>query len=411
MVKMQVDKISEGKISITQKVKGAKSDWKVNANFESVQGDDLLQLLAKSTDENTKPAKKNPQADRVPLWFNHTGNAQLSVKQASLQGIQIENLALKLDATDNQITLSKIGGKFAGGTLAGGGKLVFQPSTVGGPYILNSKVSLNQFDFGIIATAFPALSDFIQGKGDATVTAEGVAPNCDLLVDQLNLNASLLSKNGRIQAFGKQNSVMSLSANKAGETANLLGGIAILAGALTKNQAQGEKIAKMGLAVATVGKLQKSLTQFNYKTAEVQIQRLSDGTLKINKTLIKNDILSFSAAGKITANRALSMMDWPLNIKADLRGAGEYKEYFTTLGFANSQPSPDGLTQGPGVEFTGSINNLKNDLEQRLQAAINNIQSGMNPGNQNPTQGAPTAPNPTNMVPRRVNPLDSILGR
>ncbi|NDD70784.1 hypothetical protein EBZ97_01915, partial [bacterium] len=231
MVKMQVDKISEGKISITQKVKGEKSDWKVNANFESIQGDDVLQLLSKSTEENAKPAKQNTKADRVPLWFNHTGNVQLLVKQASLQGIQIENLALKLVATDNQITLSKIGGKFASGTLAGDGKLVFQPTTVGGPYILNSKISLNQFDFGIIATAFPALSDFIQGKGDATVMADGVAPNCEMLVDKLNLNASLLSKDGRIQAFGKQNSAMSLTANKAGETANLLGGIAILAGA------------------------------------------------------------------------------------------------------------------------------------------------------------------------------------
>ena len=411
MVKMQVDKISEGKVSITQKVKGPKSDWKVNASFESIQGDDVLQLLSKNTEENAKPTKPNTQADRAPLWSNHTGSVQLLVKQAVLQGIQIENLALKLEATDNQIILSKISGKFASGTLAGDGKLVFQPTTVGGPYILNSKVSLNQFDFGIVATAFPALSDFIQGKGDATVTADGVAPNCEMLVDKLNVNASLLSKDGRIQAFGKQNSAMSVTANKAGETANLLGGIAMLAGALTKNQAQGEKIAKVGLAVATVGKLQKSLSQFNYKTAEIQIQRLNDGTLKINKTLIKNDILSFSAAGKISANRGQSIMDWPLNVKADLRGTGEYKEYFTTLGFADSQPSPDGLTQGPGIEFTGSINNLKNDLEQRLQAAINNIQSGLNSGNQNPTQGAPTAPNPTNMVPKRVNPLDSILGR
>ena len=238
-----------------------------------------------------------------------------------------------------------------------------------------------------------------------------MGPNVDQLVDKLNLDVSLFSKDGRIQAFGKQNSAMSLTANQAGETANLLGGIAILAGALTKNQAQGEKIAKVGVAVAAVGKLQKSLSQFNYKTAEVQIQRLPDGTLKINKTEIKNDILNFTASGKISADRALSMMDWPLNIKADLRGAGEYKEYFTVLGFAENQPAPDGLTQGPGVEFTGSINNLKNDLEQRLQAAINNIQSGMNSGNQNPTQGAPTGPNPTNSLPKRINPFESILGR
>jgi AsmA-like C-terminal region len=410
-VKMEVDKTSEGKVSIIQKVKGPKTDWKVNANFESIQGDDLLQLLAKGTDENIKPAKKNTQADRSPLWYNHTGNIQLSIKHAVLQGIQIENLAFRVDATDNQVALSKVEGKFAGGTLAGSGQCVFKPSTTGGPYNLTSNISLKQFDFGIIATAFPALSDFIQGKGDAVVTAEGVGPNCDQLLEKLNLKFNLLSKDGRIQAFGKQNSAMSLTASKAGETANLLGGIAILAGALTKNQAQGEKIAKVGAAITTVGKLQKSLSQFNYKTAEVEILRLTDGTLKINKTLIKNDVLSFTASGKISADRALSMMDWPLNIKADLRGTGEYKDYFTVLGFANNEYSTDGLTQGPGVEFTGSINNLKNDLQQRLQAAINNIQSGLNSANQNPAPVTPTTTNPNNIVPKKLNPLESILGR
>lgn len=410
-VKIQINKISEGKVTITQKTRGQKTDWKVNASFDSIQGDDLLELVGKDTEESNSSVKKNTRVDRSPIWNNNTGSAQLSVKHALLKGIQIENLGLKVDATDNQVTLSKIEGKFAGGTLAGGGKCVFQPTTSGGPYILTSKIDLNQFDFGIVATAFPALSEFIQGKGDASVVADGVGPNCEMLLDKLNLNLSLYSKDGRIQAFGKQNSAMSLTANKAGETANLLGGIAVLAGALTKNQAQGEKIAKVGVAISAVGKLQKSLSQFNYKTAEVQIQRLPDGTLKVNRTLIKNDVLSFSATGKISANRALSMMDWPLNIKADLRGAGEYKDYFTVLGFANNEPSNDGLTQGPGVEFTGSINNLKNDLEQRLQAAINNIQSGINSSNQNSTQGAPTGPSPTNVVPKKINPFESILGR
>jgi hypothetical protein len=68
-----------------------------------------------------------------------------------------------------KIALSKVEGKFAEGTLSGSGRCIFEPSTLGGPYKLNSQVNLNQFDFGIIATAFPALSDFIQGKGDAIV--------------------------------------------------------------------------------------------------------------------------------------------------------------------------------------------------------------------------------------------------
>ena len=107
----------------------------------------------------------------------------------------------------------------------------------------------------------------------------------------------------------------------------------------------------------------------------------------------------------------MKFADWPLSIKAEMRGSGPYADYFTLLGFADDAPSTDGLTQGPGVQFSGSLNDLRNDLTQRLQSAINRIQSGENYRNQNPTQGTPTGPSPRNIVPAEANPFEIILGR
>lgn len=405
--KIQGSGLSEGKFYVTQKISGVKSDWNIKADFEVIQTDDIIPLLSKKSDDNPKTAKKNTETDRVPLWNNQTGSATISIKRAIAKGLQAADVSLRIDATRDQILLSKIQGKFAEGTLSGGGQLSFRPRTSGGPYILDAKIGLTQFDFGAAAAYFPALKDFVQGKADGTIIAEGVAPNCSQLVDQVNINLLLQSRGGRIQAFGSQNGAMSLAANKAGETANLVGGLAVLAGALTKNQKQAEKIAKVGAAISAVGKLQKSLAQFKYDSAEINIQRLPNGTLKINKTLIQNSDLRLSADGQISAQPGMSFADWPLNLKADLRGTGEYKDYFTLLGFADGLPSPDGFTQGPGVQVTGSMNDIKNDLKQRLETAINNIQSGLNNSSQSPTQGTPTGP--TNIIPKKNNLFDSLI--
>ena len=66
---------------------------------------------------------------------------------------------------------------------------------------------------------------------------------------------------------------------------------------------------------------------------------------------------------------------------------------------------PDGSTKGPGVKFSGSLNNLQNDLVERLQTAVSNIRSGANYQDQNTVQPDRTAP------PKPRNPLETLFGQ
>ena len=401
---------TRGKLAVSQKIQGALNDWQVQCDFENLYWDDISGLISQS-DAESAPAPKNTQPDRVPFWKNHQGSVILNLQKATAKNLTAENLNLKIEATPETIVLSNLQGKFAQGTLGGSGKLSFQPSLLGGPYLLNSKLTLTQFDFGAVAASFPALKEFIQGKGDAYITAEGLAINLNQLIDKINWQAGATSKGGQIQAFGSQEGAMALSANQAATTAETIGNIAMLAGALTKNQKQADLITKAATAMKAGAKLQQSLAQFNYDLAEVELQRLPDGTIKIKKGLVKNALLNLSASGQISSYPQMKFADWPLSIKAEMRGSGPYADYFTTLGFAEDTPSTDGLTQGPGVQFSGSLNDLRNDLAQRLQSAINRIKSGASYQNQNPTQGTPTGPTPRTIVPREANPFEIILGR
>lgn len=411
-IRIEADGVSEGQILVKQVKHGARTEWKVLAEFPNVAGDDLLAVLSKAEEEPTdQPVKPNTVKDAAPLWHNQFGQAQVRIGKAYAKGIVAQNVGLQVDVTEEQVTLSKVEGKVAEGTLGGGGKLTFQPTLAGGPYALTSKVTLTQFDFGSVAAAFPSLREFVDGKADAWASAEGVSGNLDALAAKMNVFAGLSSKGGRIQAFGGKDSAMALTANKAGDTAEVVGGLAILAGVLTKNQQQGEKVAKIGAAVAAVGKLQKSLANFQYDQADFLAQRMPDGTIKITKAQVSNAELSLSALGEIGAKAQLGFSDWPLSLQAEMRGKGEYAQHFALLGFADGVAAPDGSTKGPGVKFSGSLNNLKNDLVERLQGAVNNIRSGASYQGQNTVQPERTTTPRDNAAPKPRNPLDALFGQ
>ena len=411
-LRVEGDGVSEGAVAIKQVKRGERSEWTVRADFPNVAGDDLLAVLTKAEAEPTdEPVPPSTRKDTTPLWHNHSGQATVHVGKAYAKGIVAQDVALQLDATEAGITLSRLQGKVAEGTLGGDGRLTFQAATAGGPYVLDSKVTLTRFDFGSVAAAFPALREFVDGKADAWATAQGVSGNLDALVAKMNLHAGLSSKGGRIQAFGGKESALAATANSAGDTAEVLGGLAILAGALTKNSQQGEKVARIGAAVAAVGKLQKSLANFPYDRAEFLAQRLPDGTIKITKAEVANAELTLNALGQIGARGQLGFADWPLSLQADIRGKGEYAQHFALLGFSDGVIAADGSTKGPGVKFSGSLNNLKNDLVERLQGAVNNIRSGSNYQGQNTVQPERAPATNGNAAPRPRNPLEQLLGK
>jgi hypothetical protein len=57
------------------------------------------------------------------------------------------------------------------------------------------------------------------------------------------------------------------------------------------------------------------------------------------------------------------------------------------------------------------LNNLQNDLVERLQTAVNNIRSGASYQDQNTVQPDRTTPPNNNATPKPRNPFDSLFGK
>ena len=410
--KLQATHLSGGKFTLTQKITGAKTDWQAVVTIDNVDVDDFLSLLPK-TEEDISTNGAPPRPDRTPFWANQSGSLQLTIGTAKAYGISAEKVVVRAEADEKAIRLTQLSGKLADGNISGRGQLAFLPAISNGPYSLSATVSLNQFDFGSVAQAFPAVKDFLQGRADATAGLTSVCGTTGELIGKLQIDTQLISKGGRIRPFGDKNSSMSLSANKAGDIGETLGGLAMLAGALTKNQQQGEKVAKIGAAMTAAGKLQKAVADFQYTSATIKATRLASGTIKLEAADIRNEVLHLAAKGGINVDPKLGFADWPMAFTTQMRGAGEFAQYFQALGFGTGPSPADGFTEGPGVSVGGSLNQVKTDLAEKLQQAIDNVRASQSAAPANPgTQTAPgsqVAPAPATPSPKKRSPFGDLL--
>jgi len=409
-LRLRCANLTTGRFTLTQRVTGTRTDWQGKVHFDNIDGDDVLGLLPKAGEE--RPAAKAPtKPDQKPFWVDQTGTAELRVAQASFKGLVTKDLLVQAVADDQAVRVTKIDGTFAQGTLAGGAKLEFKPGTVGGPYVLDGTVILNGFELGAVAETIPAIhefsKDFIQGKAATKAKVTGVAGTVGELGGVVAVDVELNSAGGRLRSFGDQNGGAALAAGKASDVGETLGGLAILAGALSKNQKQGEKIAKIGAAVSAVAKLQKALADFRYDHLELKASRLATGTLKLAHFELRNANLSIAANGGIQLRDGVAFADWPMLFDAKLRGAGEFADYFNLLGFGSGLPEADGLTAGPAFQVKGSLNSIHSDIMEKLQAAVDRYKSGASYQPGNPAQGATPAPT-TPAAPKRGG-LDSLL--
>ena len=402
---LKANNTSAGKFTVTQANSGPKTDWQGVVTIDNVDVDDVLALLPK----NAEPVEEvktlpTPKPDKTPFWQNQTGTLQLSINNATAYGIVAQKVIIHAEADAKTLRLTQLSGKLAEGDLSGRGQLAFVPTLNNGPYSLSATVGLKQFEIGAVAKAVPSIKEFLQGKAAVTATLTSVCGTPGELISKLQIDSELRSEGGRIRAFGDKNSGAALTAGSAGSLGQVLGLGAMLIGGASNNP----KVAKIGAAVAAAGKLQNALADFNYDTVTVKASRLATGTIKLDQADVRNQTLHLSAKGGISIDSKAAFTDWPMVVDAQLRGAGEFANFFNALGYGTTPSKVDGMTDGPGIKITGSINNVKTDLSEKLQQAINGIKSSALP-----TQATPPASNQPSTTPppaaKKRNPLSDLL--
>ncbi|MFM8550463.1 MAG: hypothetical protein ACKOBS_07305, partial [Verrucomicrobiota bacterium] len=375
--RLQAAHTSAGKFTLTQRTTGTKTDWQAKVTVDNVDVDDVLSLLPKSEEivAETPVAVPTPAPDRAPFWAGHAGSLRLTVGTAKAYGVRARQVVLHAEADERSVRLTQLGGKVAEGELSGRGELSFVPGLHQGPYSLSATAGLKQFDFGAVAPAVPAMKDFVEGKADVTATLTSIAGTPGELPGRLQVETTLESKGGRLRAFGDKNSALALSASKTAETTEFLGALAILGGAIANNK-EGAKVAKIGAAMTAAAKLQKAVADFAYTSATIKAARLASGTIRLDVADIRSPALQLAAKGGIRVDPRLGFADWPMDFTTQLRGAGEFAECFQVLGFGAGPSPADGFTDGPGLNVTGSLNDVRSDLSEKLQAAVDRIRSG-----------------------------------
>ncbi len=401
---LKANNTSAGKFTLTQTNAGPKTDWQGVVTIDNVDVDDVLALLPKSTEapEEIKNLP-TPKPDKNPFWLNQTGTIQVAINKASAYGIVAQKVLLRAEADDKALRLTQLSGQLAEGDLTGRGQLAFVPSINNGPYSLSATIGLKQFEIGAIALAVPAIKEFLQGKANVTASLTSICGTPGELLSKLQVDSEMRSEGGRIRAFGDKNSGSSLAANKAGDLGQVIGLGAMIFGGASNNP----KVAKIGAAVAAAAKLQKALSDFNYDTVTVKASRLASGTIKLDQADVRNQTLHLSAKGGISIDPKASFTDWPMVVDAQLRGSGEFANFFSALGYGTAPSKADGMTDGPGVKVTGSINNVKTDLSERLQQAIDGVKSSAAPTQ--PAQSSSTQPTTTPPATKKRNPLNDLL--
>ena len=400
---MKANNVSSGKFTLTKTSLGQRTDWQGGVAIDNVDVDDFLALMPKSAEaaEEAKPAAV-AKPDKKPFWENQTGSLQLSIGSANAYGVVAQKVLLKAEADEKAVRLTQLTGTVAEGSLSGRGQLTFLPTISNGPYSLSATINLKQLEVGAIAQAVPSIKEFLQGKADVAASLTSVCGTPAELVSKLQVDTELNSKGGRIRAFGNKDSGASLAANKAGDIGQLLGLGAMLIGGANNNP----KMAKIGAAVSAAAKLQKALADFNYDAITIKASRLASGTIKLDQADIRNASLHLSAKGGINIDPKAPFSDWPMVIDTQMRGAGDFASLFNALGYGSAPSKSDGLTDGPGVKVTGSLNNIKSDLAAQLQQAIDRISSSS-------AQAAPsTQPDATQPQPpatKKRNPLGDLL--
>jgi len=413
-LRVQASQLSSGKFSLTQRNTGAQTDWQAMVAIDNADIDDLLSLLPKADPTEAPEATASPTPHRTAFWTGHTGNVRLTVGTAKAYGVRAEQLDVRIEAKENALRLTRLEGRVAEGSLNGRGQLTFQPTLSQGPYSLAATVGLKQFDFGAVSAAMPALKDFLEGKADATAELTSISGTPAELGGRLQATATLDSQGGRIRAFGGKDSKTASLAGKAGDTGELIGGLAMIAGAFVKNQKQGQDIARVGAAMTAAGKLQKAVADFPYTSARIKATRLASGTIKLETADIRGETLQLAAQGGISVDPRAPFADWPMAFTTQLRGAGEIGQYFQALGFGTAPSPSDGFTEGPGVAITGSLNDIRTDLAEKLRAAVDRVRNASGTGGAGQTetapagQAAPTTP-PSTTAPRRRSPLEGLL--
>jgi len=371
---------SEGTFRVRTEPRGATRNWEAKVDVAELALDDILGLVPPEED----PASRQPNLtpDRQAAWAGHSGTLGLTIAKAGIGEVAAREIALNASVAGDTARILSLTAKVMGGSVAGDGTLVFSRAAAGGPYTLNSVLSLANLDLAQLGALVPTMRGNVDGKAHGRVAALARGPNLGQIAHGLALDVTLEASDGAVRM---PRSAAKIS-KQVGDIADIGIGVAALAAALGKGR-NAETAAKVAVQGTLLREMQKAAEDYRYSSLEVRAQRLADGSLRLNRAEVRGETLSLSASGSLTAIPGADLLDCPIDISAQMRGAGTLGDCFRQLGFDSGAPTADGQRLGPWFKVGGSINSVQTNL---LDVLLSNPASQRAPTTSPPAGTAPS---------------------
>ena len=373
-----------GDFDVTFRDAAGSTRWQAKVEAREIVLEDLLGLAPPEEDPATAPGPAASKPDERPAWHGNVGTAEIRVGKARLGDLRASDLVLNAVLEPEAARVTSLTGTVIGGSLAAEARLTFNRAQARGPYVLNAMGKLAAVDLPSLGKALPGMEGNLEGKVDGRVLALSWGPTLGDLAGNLTAELALDSKGGR----ARLPAALSATADKAGEVADTVAGIAAL-GAMFGKGRDAERAAQAAVSISALRELQKAASDFRFDLLEVRAQRLADGTIKLGKAEARGPDLGIRLAGQLSMLPGLEAADWPFRFAAEVRGGGKLGEHLVTLGFDPGAPTADGLRQGPAFDVEGTANEWRTNL---IEALRNGPRRAQESAPRSPTQGAPTGP-------------------
>lgn len=311
-------------------------------------------------------------AEEKPFWAVWPRELTLAVGRVVAEEISVEQLRGLLTADGEKLELRELAAGLADGRVRGSGRIDFAKEKKAPRYVLAGELTAGNLPFAsAVSLVNPVSSGVIDGVFDTRVTLAAEGPTEAELWRHLRVWLDFSSRKGKVRIFELDNDLV----RTAGDLTDLAGGVADIVGGLTSNR----RAEKISAPVRAFSRLQKYLTDFPYEEMRLRVERLADGSLRIESAEVKNDQLLIRGAGTVAAAPGVALADCPLELTARLDGKGDLAVLLNELRLVQGEADAEGYQPGPTFTLRGSVNALQNNLLATLLESARELaaQSGL----------------------------------
>lgn len=327
----------------------------VLADMISMAG--LLEPVEESAQptEKTKPSRTSiapiQRRDEKPFWNGYTGEANLDFGRVVCPGMgQLEKVKAKFRASPSQLFFETVKSGSSGNPLNLNGRIDFNASK-SKPYFLQAQVGLSDFDVGsFLRQSAPLQLPMVEGVFNLTGNLRGEAANLDRLLQTAEGELNLENQSGGIFR------ALPLGGQKSQVASLALTGLDLFAG---------DKVRQFN----TANRVANLLREVEFEEMRIKATRGSNLNIDLTDLWVRGPEILIAGTGRVTNQEGISLLEQPLNLKAQMAAKNEAAYLLNELGHLEDRKTEDGYYFGPAFAIKGTLGNPdKSELDRLLQS-------------------------------------------